>query len=374
MRAPQIGFAGAEEPAACIPAVVGRCPPERSAIVIPGKGALRCFVGAGAVARRLALDLNAPYRRGAINDPDGLARLLRLAFEALGVAPDARPLLLALPPVWGAEARRALVQLLLADFRVPALYLTTPAVLALYACGRTDGVVLDAGYSSTSVVPISGGRPVRAAAAAVAFGGRNLVSRLMAPGGAMAEAGLTGGSDRELAADILARLGYVAAAPDLERLRPEAEVAGEYTLPSGRVVRLAHARHAAFEPLFAPSPADGGEACVGDGVSLARLLADAVLAAPEEARADMLRSVLLVGGVSLAPGFATRLQAELSPLLPAELRPAVRVFAPRARQATAWAGGAALAAQLSGQLWVTREAFDAGPDAALAALDKQVGL
>jgi actin-related protein len=291
------------------------------------------------------------------------------------VSPAERPLLLALPPVWGPEARRALVRLLFVDLRVPSLYLTTPAVLALYACGRTDGLVVDAGYSSISAVPISGGRPVRAATGSVAFGGRNLVSRLMAPGGAMAEAGLTGESDRELAAAILARLGYVAASPSLERLRSEPEVAGEYTLPSGRVVRLAHARHAAFEPLFAPSPADGGEPADGggEGVSLPRLLADAAMAAPAELRADMLRSVLVVGGVSLAPGFTERLQAELAPLLPAELRPAVRVFAPRARQHTAWAGGAALAAQLTG-LWVAKAAFDASPDAALAALEKQTGL
>ena len=42
-------------------------------------------------------------------------------------------------------------------FNVPAAYLAIPGILALYASGRTTGIVLDSGDGVTHTVPIYDG-------------------------------------------------------------------------------------------------------------------------------------------------------------------------------------------------------------------------
>ena len=47
-------------------------------------------------------------------------------------------------------------QIMFETFNVPALYIANNAVLALYASGRTTGVVVESGDGVTNVVPIYG--------------------------------------------------------------------------------------------------------------------------------------------------------------------------------------------------------------------------
>ena len=46
------------------------------------------------------------------------------------------------------------MQIMFETFNVPALYVANQCTLALYASGRTTGVVLDSGDGSTFAVPI----------------------------------------------------------------------------------------------------------------------------------------------------------------------------------------------------------------------------
>ena len=47
-----------------------------------------------------------------------------------------------------------MTQIMIETFNVPDFYIALGPVLALYASGRTTGIVLDSGYDRTHAVPI----------------------------------------------------------------------------------------------------------------------------------------------------------------------------------------------------------------------------
>jgi actin-related protein len=53
-----------------------------------------------------------------------------------------------------------MMQIMFETFNVPAVYVMTQAVGALYASGRTTGMVLDCGDGVTHSVPIYEGTPL----------------------------------------------------------------------------------------------------------------------------------------------------------------------------------------------------------------------
>jgi hypothetical protein len=52
------------------------------------------------------------------------------------------------------HCREKMTQIMFETFSVPAFYVTQPAKLALYAAGRTTGLVVDSGSGGTFAVPI----------------------------------------------------------------------------------------------------------------------------------------------------------------------------------------------------------------------------
>lgn len=68
-----------------------------------------------------------------------------------------------------------MIQIMFETFNSPAFYVSFAAVLALYASGRTDGVVVDSGDGSTRVVPIHEGFVLPHAIAKADLAGRGLL-------------------------------------------------------------------------------------------------------------------------------------------------------------------------------------------------------
>jgi actin-related protein len=55
------------------------------------------------------------------------------------------------------EAKEKIIQVMFETFNVPCFYLSMQSVLALYASGRTTGLVLDSGHGITHAVPVVDG-------------------------------------------------------------------------------------------------------------------------------------------------------------------------------------------------------------------------
>ena len=54
--------------------------------------------------------------------------------------------------------REKIAEIMFDYFKIPSIYLALPAVLSLYASGKTTGIVLDSGDSVTYSVPILDGK------------------------------------------------------------------------------------------------------------------------------------------------------------------------------------------------------------------------
>ena len=73
----------------------------------------------------------------------------------LNVRMEEHPALLTEAPLNPRQNRDKVAEIFFETFRTPALFFAPPAVLSLYASGRTTGVVLDVGEGVTHAVPCS---------------------------------------------------------------------------------------------------------------------------------------------------------------------------------------------------------------------------
>ena len=138
-------------------------------------------------------------------------------------------------------------------FNVPAFYVSIQAVLALYASGRTTGLVVDAGDGVTHTVPIFEGFSLPSAVGRVNIAGRDLTTKLSK---LLTEVGcsLTTSAEMEIVKDIKEKLCYVAIDYEQEMKAFKESSAKEktYELPDGKTVTLGDQMIRCPESLFKP--------------------------------------------------------------------------------------------------------------------------
>ena|SRR5690554_1294976 len=81
-------------------------------------------------------------------------QLIEFTFDALGVDPEEHPLIITEQPFAPRLQRERLLQILFETYNVPMMYPGLHPVCALFASGRTSGLVVDSGEGVTHCVPI----------------------------------------------------------------------------------------------------------------------------------------------------------------------------------------------------------------------------
>eukprot|EP00435_Cladocopium_sp_Y103_P074729 s7_g50.t2 len=171
------GIAGEEHPTCIFPSIIGRPKTEN---VMQGSGDRDYYVGDEAQAKRGILKITYPVDHGIVQDWDDMELIWKHTFfNQLRVQPTERAVLLAEAALNPKANRERMTQIMFEVFYVPAMYVTTQAVLALYASGRTTGIVCDSGDGVTHVVPVYEGYLVPHAVGRVNFAGRDLTEYLM---------------------------------------------------------------------------------------------------------------------------------------------------------------------------------------------------
>lgn len=191
------------------------------------------------------MGLRRPIQNASIVNFDDVEALWMYIYsEDLELPPSSHPVMMTDSPLSNSQDRSRMAQVAFETLNVPALNISNTASLALYACSRTTGVVVDSGEDVTHIVPIQHGIPIRAKTLRIDIGGRDLAESVA----------FSTGEVLHVARDILAKTGYVALdhLEEVEvyragRSRPPEGVKENYELPDGSVLAMS-------DPPYVPFP------------------------------------------------------------------------------------------------------------------------
>ncbi|CEP00958.1 actin [Plasmodiophora brassicae] len=347
------GFAGADRPRLVLDNVVGR--PKHAKVMAGGAAAAAASVFVGDDCRRLrgVLRLRPPMRHGVVHDWDDMCTVWAHMYHALQAVPDEHPVLLTEAPLNPVSNRARSMQVFFEQFRAPALYIGSQAILSLYASGRTTGVVLDSGDGVTHAVPVFEGFSVPHAITRMDLAGQDLTEHLQVE---LRKAGcrLTTSAEMAIVRAIKEATCFVARRPD----EVDREHTDWYTLPDGNVVDVGTAAFRVPELLFQPE--QYGYECPG----VPQSLTDAIEKSDMDLRIGLYENIVLAGGTTLLRGFPQRLLDEVQRRAPRNVR--VRIYAPADRMYSCWIGGSIFSSLATFErMWISRAQFEESGESAL---------
>ncbi|KAK6130312.1 hypothetical protein DH2020_035947 [Rehmannia glutinosa] len=327
------GFAGDDAPRAVFSSLVGR-PRHTDARV--GMRQKDAYVGDEAQSKRAILSVKYPMEHGIVSDWDDMEKIWHhIFYNELRVAPGEHPVLLTEAPLNPKANKEKITQIMFETFDVPAMCVAIPAVLSLYASGRTTGIVLDCGYDVSHVVPVYEGCSLQHAVLRLDLGGRGVTEHLMR---IVAERGYTFSATVETAVDMKEKLGYVALDYDHELETSKissSTVDKNYELPDGQIITIGAERFRCPEVLFRPS-------LIGmKSAGIHEMTYNSIIKCDVDIRKDLYGNIVLSGGSTMLGGFADRMSKEIAALAPSGTK--IKVVAPPERQYSVWIGGSMFA-------------------------------
>ena len=364
------GFGNDDAPRAVFPSIIGR---QRMPGVLVGMNQKDLYVGDEAQSKRGYLKLKYPIEQGIVTDWDDMEKIWHHTFyKVLRIAPEKHPVLLTEPPFNPKAKREWITAIMFETFNVPAMYIASAGKLAMYAAGRTTGLVLSSGGGVTSATPVYEGYELNHAT--LRMSGKHMITTEDVCGAELTEFmnrllterhySFTTTADLELVREIKEKLCYVALDFDQECqtvAQLKSSYDRSYELPDGQIITIGSERFRCPEGLFEPrllamtGPDDGHIDMTGRWVShrmskrdailnetpgIHELVHSAILKCDLGVQKELYQNIVLVGGNTMIPGFAERMSKEVTALAPDWAE--VNVIAPPERKYSVWIGGSIL--------------------------------
>eukprot|EP01134_Creolimax_fragrantissima_P007513 CFRG7513T1 len=313
------------------------------------------YIGRSAQENRGLLSLKYPMEHGIVNNWMDMERVWQSIYtDHLCVPSNEHPVLLTEAPLNPTRNREKTVEAFFEAFNVPAMYISLQATLSLYASGRTTGLVVDSGDGVSHTVPIYDGFAISNAITRSDVAGRDVTTYLQQ---LLRKEGvnLHTTAEFQIVREIKEKMCFLYPSHkgklDGKGYPVEDENAKEqYILPDGEQVTISSCRHQAPEVLFQPDLI--GEEYAGIHENLLKTVRDC----DTDLREKLLQNIVLSGGTTTTPGFATRLTNELHRARPGN---DIKITAPKDRLYTTWVGGSILAALTNfKQMWISYAEYE----------------
>jgi len=345
------GFAGSDIPKIVFPSCVGR-PKYQKVMINKGVAESDLFCGNKVTELRGILKLSYPIKHGVTTDWKDMQAIWAHIYNDLQVPQDQHPVLLTEAPLNPRPNRLKAAEIFFESFNVPAFYVQSQPVLALYGSGKTTGVILDSGDGVSNAVPIYEGFVLPHAVTRIDVAGRDISENLQL---LLRKAGhnFVTSSEFEVVRDIKEKLCYVAL--NIEKSeKDDSDDVEPYKLPDGSQIMIGSEKFRAPEVLFNPS-------LIGlEYVGIHQMLVNSISKCDLDIRRAMFGDIVLAGGSTCFDGFGDRLLSEVRKLAPRDTK--IKILAPPDRIISTFNGGSILASLTTFKsMWITKKEYeDAG--------------
>jgi actin beta/gamma 1 len=348
------GLAGDDAPRSVFSTVVGR--PRVPGIMV-GLDQKEVYVGSDAQEKRNVLKIQQPIVGGVVQNWDDMEKVWHhTLYNELRVSPEEHPIIMTECNSNPRENREKLAQIMFEVFSVPQLYLSMQAVCALYASGRSTGVVLDSGDGVTHTVPIYEGFAIPHAINKIEMAGCDLTNYLQS---LLKEKGInfTTAQEMDIVRNIKESMCYVVGDYDAAMKEANETHAADknYELPDGKKILVGNERFRCAEALFRPEVL---KADIDGGVH--KQCFDSIIKSHSDSsvRNAFFSNIILSGGSTLFEGMSERMQTEMSKLAHSAGYKA-KVMAPPERMYSVWLGGSILASLSTFKtMWITKQEYE----------------
>jgi actin-related protein len=366
----RIGFSGEDCPRLSFPTVVARGP-DRPDV----------FAKAYSLRNTPEVTVSRVVNRGLITDFAGFELLAQNVFDTLNLARDPNaPLLLTESALAPKEHREEVTDILFDKVRAESLYFASAPVLALYASGRTTGLVIEMNDGTCNTVPVFEGfalfhsilqSDIGGADISAIFGETALKGQKLPPkpyGGEivtyMKEKYCFACPSR---ADFLTMMDARPSKNNNNNSGAAAAAAAGLTvrheLPDKEVLVMGPERALAAECLLDPQLIPTGVPGIEPNPpphaarrGIHQLAIESVRKCDQDIAPQLFNNIVFSGGGSLIKGLPERVAADIQEQVPSER---LRSYAGTERQLAPWVGASILASLPTFQdMWVTRQEYE----------------
>lgn len=283
---------------------------------------------------------------GIITDWEGFKEILQHVFATLSVNSADCEVLMTESPINTKNNREKITSILFEDFNVKGVYIAKNVSLALHSAQRFTGMVCHSEDGISHIVSINDGYPLPHAITYRNIGNSSLADYMVQK---LAGKGHT--IDRDIAYDIMKKLGYVAYDFETEMQKPESEITKSYQLPNGQSIDIGKERFTVIEALFQPH-------FIGmDSIGIHEITYNSIMKCDVDIRHALFANIILSGMTTTYPGMAERLTKGIKTFALPTIE--VNVITSENNENLVWKGGKALVSVLSpNNMWITRTEFD----------------
>ncbi|CAG8478613.1 12920_t:CDS:2 [Acaulospora morrowiae] len=354
------------------------------------------IIGDAAVtAWRPHMQIKNPLVDGMIQDWDALEEIWDHIFweDQLDIDPKEHPLFVT-EAAWNSrENRETLTELAFEKYQTLAFYVAKNPVLSAFAAGRPTAIVVDCGASSTSCVPVVDGYVLKKGIFRQPIGGDFLSEQILQqfqssgidviPHYMIAKKSLVDPDkpsnkvlrDRPNTTDSYHKFMQMRVIHDFkesvcqvfetsyDELVISARPMKTFEFPDGFNTSFGPQRFNIPEILFSPQrfltqPPEGIDATSLSGIP--EMIFHSINACDIDVRPLLWNNIILTGGTTLLPGFADRINNELSMMMSGQMK--IKIHAPGntiERKCSSWLGGSILASLGTfHQLWISQKEYN----------------